>query len=916
MDNFLVNYLFSGNAVVLVGSGPSTAMGYPSWATLASKAIARAKSETSTGSYTKADNHFLRKNYPAVFDELETIIGLPRLRQILDEVCRPSEHKAKIYELICKWPVKTYLTTNFDDEIQKHLSALGETYLAYNNTEDHLAHLTPDISGTIFKLHGDFRSDSGLVLTSTQYQEISNGTNWDYWRTKMTSVFQMLPVVIIGHSLTDENVKHVLASAKKGSGVTTPVCWIAPDVPPSQRREFLEKFRIRVISYDNRDGSHKNLVSLIENISNFVPPRSKYHASQQISSVSKLPLGDNAAAPGYFVFNNLCTHDSFDDKRLHIIISAILAGVKKFGDNKFAIEEVLEAAGWPSGHKLDKFTLGKVATKCIEDDILTQDDEKYKVGSKCSNHLESLNRGFIHLKSRFVTSLRLRTRKKFPSISESDAEHIANSIEASLTGFFREGGLTLSSIIFSNNGKTPTLPISILKFINEACTKYDDQLSRQAFFSTAIDIFHSPESSERDYLGRISQGFFAFHALGVFGEAALDRYKNASQTVWLFDSCLQIPALAIGHPANPVFVDSIRRLKSMGIRFFSTDRLFDETREHFWFANSIVERNGAQSQDVLSAATGQPPYRKSNVFLEGFINWQSIGNPSDWTAYCFALFGCIKPGASEIKVALEKLGVEIISFQDWPGFDQQDFVKRDTYSAKIVDIREDKIKSDDPSYDAKKKSMPESEALVIVLNERNGTYYMLSDPTEKSSSWFISGTSILNLIASNITGETTSITWQPEAFLNFASTISPPQSAQAADQAFNVLLWSVAESGISLIDEDKISEVFKGIIDQAKLNVEHQSQLYNETLKQKYGESAEAILARLPGSSRPLAATQFAYEIAEKEAARAERAEKIASEETKKAKVAEKQLVELKRFEKKLSTKKAKAKKQRRKSKK
>jgi len=66
------------------------------------------------------------------------------------------------YKLIARWPVPVYLTTNYDDEIQAHLAELGETYLPYSNSEDHMAYLLPDLSGALFNLHGDLRSEKGL----------------------------------------------------------------------------------------------------------------------------------------------------------------------------------------------------------------------------------------------------------------------------------------------------------------------------------------------------------------------------------------------------------------------------------------------------------------------------------------------------------------------------------------------------------------------------------------------------------------------------------------------------------------------------------------------------------------------------------------------------------------------------------
>ena len=40
---------------------------------------------------------------------------------------------------------------------------------------------------------------------------------WAYWRTKLVSVFQMCPVIIVGHSLSDPDIRQVLEAAKQGA---------------------------------------------------------------------------------------------------------------------------------------------------------------------------------------------------------------------------------------------------------------------------------------------------------------------------------------------------------------------------------------------------------------------------------------------------------------------------------------------------------------------------------------------------------------------------------------------------------------------------------------------------------------------------------------------------------------------------
>src|SRR5437588_466898 len=64
MDSFLINYLKSGRAWILIGSGPSIAMGYPSWRQLASIALSAAKVEAPGQDFRALDRAMNWNDYP------------------------------------------------------------------------------------------------------------------------------------------------------------------------------------------------------------------------------------------------------------------------------------------------------------------------------------------------------------------------------------------------------------------------------------------------------------------------------------------------------------------------------------------------------------------------------------------------------------------------------------------------------------------------------------------------------------------------------------------------------------------------------------------------------------------------------------------------------------------------------------
>jgi hypothetical protein len=918
IDPVLVNHLRSGQAWVLVGSGPSNEMQYPSWETLAKTARNAVKTERPSHDRRPLEKALQKKDYPQVFEYAGKILGVERLLQELRNGL-VAKQPGRIYKMIAEWPVPVYLTTNYDDEIQSHLSSAGATFITYSNSKDDMSLLSPGLTGVIVKLHGTLRSPKGLILTTRQYQEIDSGEDWTDWRTKMTSIFQMSRMVVIGHSLTDNNIRHLLEAAKKGASVDNPICWIAPDVPEEEVKRYLEKYRIRVISYENRDGRHRNLVRLIENLSEFIPPRTTIPIKDSVARIAASPLGKDAAAPGFYVFNRLAGLENFEKSRVDVILAAMESAIPALSRRgAFTIKEAFELSGWPNEELIPKDFEDQVRTRALAEGLIVREGAKYLVGTNATILAEENRKKFEHMSSLFKLALELRVKNKFPDLTPSEARTISSDIETSLTGYFREGGLSLTTTLFSDRGsaESATVPTSIIKFVNESSAKYSSMLMRQAFSSTSIDAFVSAGPAEREYLGRICQGFFAYHSLGVFGELAVKRLEKAKETVWLVDSNALIPALALEAPTHELFADTLRRLNSAGVRFFTTDKLFREAFKHLGFAIGQITTHGADSPEVIAAAKGEAPFYRSNQFLQGFLSWRASRDLNDWNSYLYEIFGSRHPNYEDVKNTLTTIGVEVVPLDIWPGFRQRHLQEATTHTEEIVDIwsrntlpAEDELEvpigdATDWYLDPYKKAGPEAEALLITRHERDGTYHMIGPPETHSDAWFISDTSILNVIYKDLGV----VTWPTIGFLRFASTLSGTADQSSADRAFQTLLLNCARSGLNILDEENINRVFGSRIDQDTIELSEELEIYSDTIKERYGDSPEAVLRRVSPTSRYMAAIQLANEAAQTQQDRLEMLEVAHQAALKRAEAAEKRLAQLARFEQQMSVKKTKGK--------
>ena len=307
---------------------------------------------------------------------------------------------------------------------------------------------------------------------------------------------------------------------------------------------------------------------------------------------------EDSAATAVFVFNRLGPHIDLRVLRVDVAVAAAEAGFATLqGLGRFSLREGLASLGWETiGEDLEFERL--LRRRLLRSRLLVEDGDMLRANALPASVRAQRDR-FERLRDRYRQAVTIRIRRDYPGLTEEQARNVAVDLDDSLAGFFKVGGLTLASLLFAPRGVRSTVPTSIIAFITEAAARYDEQELRHAFWHAAIASFVEAGDAERSYLGRLAQGFFAFHAVGVFGDVAAERLANARSTVWLLDSNVQIPTLALGAPSHRTYRESLARLAGEGVRMFSTARLFDETFEHLGFARQLICRYGAESPYVI-----------------------------------------------------------------------------------------------------------------------------------------------------------------------------------------------------------------------------------------------------------------------------------------------------------------------------
>lgn len=108
-------------------------------------------------------------------------------------------------ELLKSSTIDGIITTNYDALIDN----LFSDYKVYIG-QDELLNSAPQMIAEIYKIHGSCLSPNSLVLTSEDYEEFSE--NKPYLTAKLLTIFIEHPIIFLGYSLNDKNIRNILDS--------------------------------------------------------------------------------------------------------------------------------------------------------------------------------------------------------------------------------------------------------------------------------------------------------------------------------------------------------------------------------------------------------------------------------------------------------------------------------------------------------------------------------------------------------------------------------------------------------------------------------------------------------------------------------------------------------------------------------
>jgi hypothetical protein len=827
------------------GSGTSVDAGGVRWGDLLEACIG-VLDETERSSVEKQTRYqkaLSQGNLPACFSVVEEVSGRERLEAATRAALSTTHRPGPLARLVGDWPFAGYVTTNYDALLETAISSTGARgWAPVGNTEDEARKVSGDPERVIWHLHGSTdlpNEKSRLVLTEEDY-------DWLY-RDESISARQLAALlaqhrfIFLGFGFTEFDIRQVL---RRVGSLTTPARPLIAFLPKSEtgdssaeHRELLDRFNVDVIPYQPRNGSHDDLLNLLDVYRSFTVVRSFSYGS---GPAPEAPSFDPETT-GLLLYNEFALKPgvAIEENVLETLMTAWLMALLRFQDATSRSEilgdldhriQLLQGPG--QGHGAAEL-LDRVAEALRRQGLVeilhVRRDVNYsltRVGADAvATHAATAER----LREQFMASLADRARDV---IQAHDAQaRVSVMAEAFLKEILETRALGVATALYAPNrrargyhivGLLQTLPSYMQRL------RSDDEAA--ALSRLVQGILGQPSDAERLYIGVALQAQLGAHLLGADPLTLKQRARELQDTVFVLDSTSLIPFLArssVGYAGARLLV---RLIKESGAVAATTFLLALEVAEH---ARWAIQYTGGQSIIVtpaLRAATGRGGAR-FNAFLDGLLAEITTGQSGpDLMEYIRVTCNSTAPSScrnDDIVRTLDAEGIRCAGFEEFPGFAEELLAEREELADAIQDEREKR-----DTYRHERQVQAEAEALMLVRGLRDQSRRVIDRATR--SAYFVSHTRVIDAVA----GPGMRITMRPEAVLQWISTVMPT-SLEDLGALVSSIQYELFDRGIEIIDRERIAIAFSPLLNASREKLEQAIAQHGDLIAAAYGERAD-----------------------------------------------------------------------------
>ena len=867
-DPDLIHKINNGRCFVLIGSGPSSEIGYPSWEKLTKDVWAEVLRAKPTADQPSFDQFVARKDFPAALRQAEVELGnrtalISVVQKVFVPVARSVAHP--IYEYLAKWPFACYLTTNYDNEIQKALKALNVYFQAVSNSIQDLALLRDGAGNLIVKLHADLTAPARMVLTSQDYNTLISAPEGDPFRARLRQIFETFNILVVGHSMSDPDLQLVLATAKHSASADHPIFMIVANATAGDEREFLEKFNIRLISYEDTDGTHRRLKSMLSMADRFIAARGDAPA-QNISHL-KDEIADATSLLIYRRLRTVVSQEPITQALAPLLLKAIATS-----SSPISFASIIAAPAVAALAKTPDLTAQ--LRQCLADlksqGLVAEKGDSFsitKTGEKAVHEVSSQRK---LEEDQAFGQFRLDLESKLSGLTPVEHDQAVDAFRSCLVSAFRDRGISMANVVIGGQASGATELTDVFRQLTAQSRQFKRPEVREAFMEAGRDFLVEPSEPQQRYLASVSQGFFLYHLAGLDPSCGKVRNNLFRETCWFLDSSVLLPLLAKGCSSHDYADDLFTSLKAAKATLFTTPQLLKEVWHHLKWATDFVLEKGIDSPDFLLAAMARENF-KQNLFIDGYIRLSADGAVGTFKDY-LQLISIAGLSQDALEAWSHKAGVEPVSISDFVGFVDRHWGDVEELKEALAEQRK---KSGTFRGDYQVEA--EAEVLAVIRRIRTGEYSIPSG-VKPLRTYFVSQSRSLDRVDT----ADGAVSWSPEALYRYASAL--PGANLKPELLQQCMLNEYYYAGVTFIDQPRYRKFFGPAVNQAKLDYKDQVQKYLDETEQtdRLHEFDEAF-DRVPDLEKPFFVGQMGWKLARTIEEKANHAVEVANAKAAKA---------------------------------
>ena len=856
-DKHLIRKINRGRCFVFVGSGPSCEVGYPSWRKLAELTYEELTKRDCVSDHESYKKYLDEKKYPEFFRQVERDLEDDRdaLVNLLKPLLAPTvKRQGALYKLISEWPFACYLTTNYDDEIKTYLANSHEHFEVIRNRKEDFHSWRDGVSHIIQKLHSDLNHPNEVILTSSDYQRIYVEDSGQYFRDGLCYVFTMFDILIIGHSLSDPDIDYVLKLARKMRSPQHPIYMIAADFTRADEQEFLAKYNIVLIHYSNPDGTHAELRRMLKTTGRFIAPR---HHPREKPTIDPRPDEEIEAAVAIFLYRHLQGIQATD-----YFSPLILSELYSTSADSIVLENIFSLPilrNFIEGGAGYNEAITQSISDLVEQGFVSKINGNIKITESGNTKVQEYKAIRKTEMNQAYGQFRLHLKNIYNDVTDLQLEQCQKLAEEVIVNSFAKRGSVIANKIFSGQSARPEELSDIFGYTSDKATEISNMELRAAFIEAVHQLLIEPSPPQRKYLTSISQGYFLYHLLGLDPEFCKEKRNIFQKTLWLCDSSVILPFIAIGCHNHDYYADLFKTLSDENSLLCTTSKLLRETWEHLSWATHFIERTGVESLDFLSAALVKGSY-KQNLFLDGYIRLSADGKTGTFEDYLELIFSTKLIEQSSFDRIVSRAGLRVIDISTLDGFTQEDWGDLEDVKAEIQKKREER-----GTYRSPLQVESEAEISILLQNLRSGKY-SIEDLGNAEHFYFVSQSPIID----HVSQSESVTTWHPESLYRYLSTL--PGKQINPDILQQCMLHEYYYAGISFIDENRYKHFFGAGISAAKASYEKEKDSYIKELKDIHTSDIDGTFKNIPDLEKPFFVAQMGWLLAEESKKREEAA--------------------------------------------